>query len=142
MRCSRKKKLVESVTSFFMIGILGFSCSTSKNIQAENYSIEFFKAQNKYRAYLTLKPRDGSGNDLGVFTYVNGLLFENDSSGKIEDSLVLEVKPDMNIRIEVYSLGYKSIIIKKLKLQKGDSVTLDLRMRVFDHPLYESNSGQ
>ena len=141
MRYSRKRKLGWSVVSVLFIGIMSFSCAPRKNIQKDNYSVEFNKIQGKYGTYLVLTPRDGSGHTAPVFTYVNGLLFDNYSNGRLQDSLVLEVKPDMNINAQVYSLGYKPLEINNLKLQRGDSVNINVKMMWSNEPLHESNLG-
>ena len=128
--------------SIILIGILSFSCATRKNSQKDNYSVEFNKIQGKFGTYLVLTPRDGSGHTAAVFTYVNGLLFDNYSTGRLKDSLVFEVKPDMNISTEVYSLGYEPVVIKNLKLQRGDSVNINVKMMWSNEPLHELNTRQ
>jgi len=130
-----------SIILFLLIQIMSFSCAPRKNIQKDNYSVEFNKIQGKYGTYLVLTPRDGSGHTAPVFTYVNGLLFDNYSNGRLQDSLVLEVKPDMNINAQVYSLGYKPLEINNLKLQRGDSVNINVKMMWSNEPLHESNLG-
>ena len=142
MRYSRKRKLAWSVMSITLIGILSFSCATRKNSHKDNYSVEFNKIQGKFGTYLVLTPRDGSGHTAAVFTYVNGLLFDNYSTGRLKDSLVFEVKPDMNISTEVYSLGYEPVVIKNLKLQRGDSVNINVKMMWSNEPLHELNTRQ
>lgn len=126
-----------SIITFLLIGFMCFSCATRRNIHKDNYSVEFNKIQGKFGTYIVLKPRDGFGHTALVFAYVNGLLFDNYSTGNVKDSLVMEVKPDVNINTEVYCIGYKPVVIKNLKLQRGDSVSINVKMMLTDEPLHE-----
>lgn len=142
VRYSRKTKLGWSVMSFLFIGIMTFSCASRKNIHKDNYSVEFLKSSDKLRTYIVLRPHDESAADselnILVLTYVNNLLFTNYPKGKIQDRIVLEPKPGTNINIEVYGVGYKSVNIERLKLERGDSLLVDVFMKESDEPLYES----
>jgi len=131
-----------SIILFLLIQIMSFSCAPRKNIQKDNYSVEFLKSSDKLKTYIILRPHDESAADselnILVLTYVNNLLFTNYPKGKIHGRIVLEPKPGANVNIEVYGVGYKSVNIERLKLERGDSLLVDVFMKETDEPLYES----
>jgi hypothetical protein len=130
------------IITLILAGMIVTSCASRKSVKKDNYTFEFLKSSDKLKTYLTLRPHDESPADskltVPVFTYVNNLLFTNYPEGKIQDRIVLEPKPGTNINIEVYGVGYKSVNIERLKLERGDSLLVDVYMKESDEPLYES----
>lgn len=128
--------------SLVLIATSFATCASRKSVKKDNYTVEFLKSSDKLKTYIVLRPHDESAADsdlnILVLTYVNNLLFTNYPKGKIQDRIVLEPKPGTNINIEVYGVGYKSVNIERLKLERGDSLLVDVVMKESDEPLYES----
>lgn len=136
-------KLARLIITTSVLAIITVSCSTSKTASHKDYSVQFLKSGDKYKTYLILRPveKSPSGSTLAVpvNVYVNDLLFDNYPNGKIQDQIVMETKPESNTRLQVFTVGYKTVDIEKLKLQRGDSVIVTVRMQESNEPLYDKS---
>ena len=138
----RKVDATICIITLILAGMIVTSCASRKSVKKDSYTVEFLKSSDKLKTYIVLRPHDESAanseSNILVLTYVNNLLFTNYPKGKIQDRIVLEPKPGTNINIEVYGVGYKSVNIERLKLERGDSLLVDVFMKESDEPLYES----
>ena len=139
-------RLVRLLFTSSFLAIIAVSCASSRALNHTDYSVQFLNSADKYKTYLILRPveKSPSGSTLAipVNVYANDLLFDNYPYGKIQDQIVLEPKPETNLLLEVFTVGYKTVNIEKLKLQKGDSVIVTVPMHESNEPLYEKKRKQ
>lgn len=109
----------------FLLGLISFSCSSTKSLNSENIEIEYFK--NQYRPTTVLVVQsfelENKTSRIPAFVTINDIIFKPTITDTTFSNITVFLRPK-KYDLEVFYIGKEVLSIKNLKVSSGDSILL------------------